>query len=365
MSESITAARSSVSIAAARGPCRRGGGRGGRRSRPRRRRSGCGRRRARHGQPERHRLQRGGQPGSSSPLTCGATPRSPGRRRARPRASPRRAARRAPRGRRSTARRSASASPKRSHGASMSPRSAHSMAQAIVPPAEIVSRPSSSQRPLASSTASIRDAAAAQRSTFSYFDAGGLVLARGRCARSRSSRRRSCRGRRRGPRRGPRRRVARLGEVDSWKLRVGERRDGVEREEVRERPELAVLRGRRAEGARAQVLRGGEDGGRVGGRDLRDGPHGDGLAGAWSRGRAPGRRARVAAVVGHRRVADQVLARGPMAATPTPRRGARRSRPSASAPRGPRGRRRLQARPVAVHEQGSSAAPRTTIASLP
>ena len=48
----------------------------------------------------------------------------------------------------------ASASPNRSHGASIRPRSAHSIAQAMVPPAEIVSSPSSSHRPLAASTAS-------------------------------------------------------------------------------------------------------------------------------------------------------------------------------------------------------------------
>ena len=44
--------------------------------------------------------------------------------------------------------------PNRSHGASIRPRSAHSIAHAIVPPAEIVSMPSSSQRALATSTAS-------------------------------------------------------------------------------------------------------------------------------------------------------------------------------------------------------------------
>ena len=62
--------------------------------------------------------------------------------------SPRRAARRGPRRRpiSSSARSSASASPKRSHGASSRPRSAHSIAKAIVPPAEMVSRPSSSHR---------------------------------------------------------------------------------------------------------------------------------------------------------------------------------------------------------------------------
>ncbi len=46
--------------------------------------------------------------------------------------------------------RNATPSPKRSHGASISPRSAHSIA--MVPPAEMVSRPSSSQRADAAST---------------------------------------------------------------------------------------------------------------------------------------------------------------------------------------------------------------------
>ena len=54
----------------------------------------------------------------------------------------------------SSARSSAAPSPKRSHGASIRPRSAHSIAQAMVPPAEMVSRPSSSQRALAASTSS-------------------------------------------------------------------------------------------------------------------------------------------------------------------------------------------------------------------
>ena len=54
----------------------------------------------------------------------------------------------------SRARSSAPASPNFSHGASIRPRSAHSIAHAIVPPAEIVSMPSSSQRALAATTAS-------------------------------------------------------------------------------------------------------------------------------------------------------------------------------------------------------------------
>ena len=53
-----------------------------------------------------------------------------------------------------SARSSAAPSPKRSHGASSSPRSAHSIAQATVPPAEMVSMPRSSHSPLAARTTS-------------------------------------------------------------------------------------------------------------------------------------------------------------------------------------------------------------------
>ena len=65
---------------------------------------------------------------------------------------------------------SASGSPKRSQGASIRPRSAHSMAQAIVPPAEIVSSPRSSQSALAASTASGSDTPhiGPSAKTFSY-----------------------------------------------------------------------------------------------------------------------------------------------------------------------------------------------------
>ena len=71
---------------------------------------------------------------------------------------------------RSSARSSAAPSPNRSHGASISPRSAHSIAQATVPPAEIVSRPSSSQRALAANTSSGSDTphSGPSANTFSY-----------------------------------------------------------------------------------------------------------------------------------------------------------------------------------------------------
>ena len=79
-----------------------------------------------------------------------------------------------------------------------------------------------------------------------------------RCARSRSSTRRSCPARRRGPRRGPPRRGRRLRNVGGLEVAGRQRGDGVEREQVGQRAELAVLRGRGAERARAQVARGGE-----------------------------------------------------------------------------------------------------------
>ena len=109
-------------------------------------------------QAQRHRLQRPRLvAGDLQPLRRAARTSAPAARSSRPRAAcPRRAARRgrsrAPIS--SSARSSASPSPKRSHGASIRPRSAHSIAKAIVPPAEIVSRPSSSQRALAASTTS-------------------------------------------------------------------------------------------------------------------------------------------------------------------------------------------------------------------
>ena len=69
-----------------------------------------------------------------------------------------------------TPRISASPSPKRSQGASIRPRSAHSIAQASVPPAEIVSMPRSSQSWLAASTASGSDTpqSGPSANTFSY-----------------------------------------------------------------------------------------------------------------------------------------------------------------------------------------------------
>src|SRR3954453_446047 len=70
----------------------------------------------------------------------------------------------------SITRSSASASPKRSHGASIRPRSTHSIAHAIGPPAEMLPSPSSSQRPLAASTASGSETphSGPRAKTFSY-----------------------------------------------------------------------------------------------------------------------------------------------------------------------------------------------------
>src|SRR3954453_16344265 len=114
--------------------------------------------------------------------------------------------------------------------------------------------------------------------------------------------------------------AARLGEVLGGQARgVGERRlaevagrqrgDRVEREQVRERPELAVLRGGGAERAGAQVACGLEHRARVRRGHLRRGPHGDRLEQLRAEHGAEPAAARVAAVVGDRRVLDEVLAR--------------------------------------------------------
>ncbi len=225
---------------------------------------------------ERHRLQRARLvPGELEPLDVrGECLRAlpDGARGGARAASP--AARRAPRARRSPRWRAGAppASPNRSHGASIRPRSAHSIAQAIVPPAEIVSRPSSSQRPLASSTASGSETPhiGPEREDVLVLDAdllaGGApvdVLAADRArgaavACDAAGVRQVLRGQTRGL-------------VERRRLEVAgrERRDGVEGEQVGEGPELAVLRGGGAEGAGAQVARGGEHRRRVGGRDLR------------------------------------------------------------------------------------------------
>src|SRR4051794_32957617 len=115
--------------------------------------------------------------------------------------------------------------------------------------------------------------------------------------------------------------AARLGEVLGGQARgVGERRlaevagrqrgDRVEREQVRERAELAVLRRRRAERAPAQVARGLEDRARVGRGHLRRGPDRNGFEELGPEHGAEAAAAGVAAVVRDRRVLDEVLARG-------------------------------------------------------
>ena len=136
----MTAARSSVSIAAADVERRRRrAGRARPRGRPRRRRSGCGRRRGRS--------PPGRAPSRAASAARSRAARAPSRA-ARSVEPPPDLARRAPRAlgeqlaealaradqldRRAAA---PSPSPKRSHGASIRPRSTHSIAQAIVPPA--------------------------------------------------------------------------------------------------------------------------------------------------------------------------------------------------------------------------------------
>ena len=135
---------------------------------------------------------------------------------------------------------------------------------------------------------------------------------------------------------------------------AGQRRERVEGEQVRERAEVAVLRGGRAERARAEVLGGGEHRGGVGDRAaLRGGAHGDRLEPLGAEHRAEPAAAGVAAVVRDRRVADEPLAgrpdRGDAVGGSEPR-AQPLSRPRRR--RGPRGRRRrLEAGAVAVDDQ--------------
>ena len=95
------------------------------------------------------------------------------------------------------------------------------------------------------------------------------------------------------------------------KLRPGQRRERVEREQVRERAHAAVLRGGGAERARAQVLRRCEHGLRVGDRALLRRAHRDGLQPLRPHHGAEPAAARVATVVRDGREAHEPLARGP------------------------------------------------------
>ena len=321
-------------------------------------------------EPERHRLQR-------ARLVAGQLQALDVRRErrraladdlARRRASPRPAGRRGPRARRSRRARAAapSASPKRSHGASIRPRSAHSIAQAIVPPAEIVSRPSSSQRPLASSTASGSDDAAqrAEREHVLVLDARPACRRRPcRCARSRSSTRRSCRARRRAPRRGPRRRArGASANVAAWKLRVGSVAIALNASRLASVPSsryFAVAgpneRSRRSRAAASTACG-------SAGATFVDGADRDRLEVLGAEHRAEAAAAGVAAVVRDRRVPD-AGARPPGRSTPpaTPGRAARAAAASASAAdrpqRSPAGSSRGPS-PSTSRTDGSSHAPR-------
>ena len=119
----------------------------------------------------------------------------------------------------------------------------------------------------------------------------------------------------------------------------------------------------------AQVARRGQHGRRVGGRDLRRGPHRDGLEELRPEHGAEAAAAGMAAVVRDRRVPDQALARrpdrghAPRLAEPLAQ--ARlglvgREAPEVAAPAPAAGRRRRRAA-----TDGSRHAPRTTIASWP
>jgi hypothetical protein len=131
-----------------------------------------------------------------------------------------------------------------------------------------------------------------------------------------------------------------------------ERRERVEREQVGQRPELAVLGGGRTERAGAKVGRGPEDAVRVGGTHLRDGPDGHGLQELRAEHGPEAAAARMAAVGGDGREADEPLAcrpdRGdpPGAAEPAPQSVLGLGRPEA-----PRLAGGLEPHPVAVDDE--------------
>ena len=219
----------------------------------------------------------------------------------------------------------------------MRPRSAHSMAQAMVPPVGDRVEPE-----LVAATAGLQDGVgvrhAAQRAEREHVLVlhARLLAARRpcRCARSRSSTTRSCRGRRRrASARSSAASARRVGERGGLEVARRQGRDGVEGEQVGERAELAVLRGRRAERARAQVACGGEDRRRVGGGDLRRRSDGDRLEELRAEDGAEAAATRVAAVVGDGRVLDQPLAR--RARSTRPARPCRAARAGVSRPRRP------------------------------
>ena len=197
----------------------------------------------------------------------------------------------------SIARSSAAASPKRSQ-----PATPASIAQAIVPPVEIVSSPSSSQRALACSTssASSMPTSGPSANTLSYSTRAIAARAVLRSARSRSSTTRRSRARRPGPR-------ARASVVSPPKLRPGSAESALNVSRFVSVPALAVLRRRGAERARAQVLRRGEHRAGLRDRALARRPHGDGLQALGAHDRAEPAAAGVAAVVRDGRVAHQAL----------------------------------------------------------
>ena len=148
-----------------------------------------------------------------------------------------------------------------------------------------------------------------------------------------------------------------------------ERGDGVEREQVGQGAQLAVLRGGRAEAARPQVLRRGQHGRLVVDVDPGGRPDQDGLEVLGPQDRAQPAAAGVAAVVADRGVADLPLPGRPdgrgLPATPEPlphrRLGLRRRQPGQLR----RGFETGAAPPSTRSTESSAARPRTTIASFP
>ena len=158
--------------------------------------------------------------------------------------------------------------------------------------------------------------------------------------------------------------------VAAVKLRVGSVRDRVERQQVGQRAQLAVLRGRRAEAARAQVLGRGQHRRRVGHGHLGAGLDQHGLDVLGPEHRAEPAAAGMAAVVADRRVPDTALAgradrrRAPAAAEPLPQpppRPRRRGSPASSGA----GSSRTPSPSIEQHRQLRRRGRGSTIASCP
>ena len=207
----------------------------------------------------------------------------------------------------SIARNSASPSPNRSHGASIRPFSTHSIAHAIVPPAEIVSSPTSSQRELAAITASasLTPHSGPSANTFSYSIRVSCPPAPCRYARTQSSTRARIPGDLTELADSSAARTTRR-QTSRPRSFVSARRDRVEREQVGHRAELSVLGGSGPE-RRSRSSFGGDYSGGIGRRHLGARADEDRLATLRSHHRAESAPAGVATVMRDRCVAHDPL----------------------------------------------------------